>query len=145
MIVQSVQQTIRIRAKPSDVWNALVNPASLERWMSGARVDASCEPGSPITFTGMLHGRPYHDRGTVLRCDPERLLRFNHWSVLSHLPDSEPTRTIISFTLTPEGAETDLEVKHDNLRGKAAYGHARFFWRNALPEIRSIAEGAAGR
>jgi uncharacterized protein YndB with AHSA1/START domain len=142
MMAQSVQQAIRIRAKPPGVWHAIVDPASLLRWMGGARVEATWEPGTGITFTGTLHGHPYRDRGTVLACVPEQVLRYDHWSALSHLPDSSETRTVITFTLTPEGEETNLEVTHDNLRGKAASGHARFFWRNALPDIKKIAEGA---
>jgi hypothetical protein len=68
------------------------------------------------------------------------MLRYNHWSVLSHVPDSEATRTVVTLILTPADEETDVEVIHDNLRGKAAFGHARFFWRNALVDIRSIVE-----
>jgi hypothetical protein len=75
-------------------------------------------------LTGELHVHPYRDRGTVLACEPERLLRYNHWSALSRRDDSEKTRSVITLTLIPEGDETTLEVRHDNLQGKAAFGHA---------------------
>ncbi len=85
-----------------------------------------------------MHSRPYQARGTVLACEPERRLRYNHWSALSRLRDSEEARTVI--TLQPNGDETDLEVCHDNLASYAAFGHARFFWRNALQDLKGIAE-----
>jgi uncharacterized protein YndB with AHSA1/START domain len=131
MTVQSVQHTTRIHAKPSVVWNTLVDAAKIAQWMGGAQVEATWQPGSAIAFTGELHGHPYRDRGTVLAYEPERLLRYNHWSVLSPRDDSEKARTVITLALTPKGDETTLDVRHDNLPGKAALGHARFFWRNA--------------
>jgi hypothetical protein len=111
--------------------------------MGGVTQKSTWEPGSAITFTHTSAGRVHDDRGTVLAFEPERLLRYNHWSALSHLPDSETTRTVITLALTPMRGETDLAVTHDNLRGKAALGHARFFWRNALADIKALAESVA--
>jgi uncharacterized protein YndB with AHSA1/START domain len=139
-MTRSMQQSIRIRSKASAVWAAIVDPATIERWMRGVQVESTWEPGSAITFAHTSQGHAYEDRGTVLAFEPERLLRYNHWSVLSHLPDSEAARTVVTLILTPAGDETDVEVTHDNLRGKAAFGHARFFWRNALVDIRNIVE-----
>jgi uncharacterized protein YndB with AHSA1/START domain len=139
-MTHSVQQSIRIQAKASAVWAAVVDPGTMTRWMRGVQVKSTWEPGSAITFAHTSRGQAYEDRGTVLAFEPERLLRYNHWSVLSHLPDSGSTRTVITLELTPAGEETDLAVAHDNLRGKAAFGHARFFWRNALADIRTIVE-----
>ena len=110
--------------------------------MRDVRLESTWVPGSVIRFAHTSRGTTYEDRGTVLAFQPERLLRYNHWSVLSHLPDTENTRTVITLTLTPAGDETDLEVTHDNLQGKAAIGHARFFWRNALVDVKDIAESA---
>jgi uncharacterized protein YndB with AHSA1/START domain len=140
MTPQSVQHSVRIRATPMAVWDALVDAAKIARWMGGARVETTWQPGSAISIIGELHGHPYQDRGTVLACEPERLLRYNHWSVLNRREDSAETRTILTFRLTPDGNETQLDVKHDNLRGKAAFGHARFFWRYALNDVKEIAE-----
>src|SRR5258706_8265770 len=89
MTSRSVHVSIRIRARPSVVWKALLEPTKLARWMSGAQVESTWEPGSAITFTGTLNGHPFRDRGTVLACEPERILRYNHWSFLSRLADSD--------------------------------------------------------
>jgi uncharacterized protein YndB with AHSA1/START domain len=139
-MTRSVQDSIRIRAKPRTVWATLVDPNRIVRWMGGAHVESTWRPGSAIALTGTFHGRSYEDRGTVLACEPERRLRYNHWSALSRLPDSEDTRTVITLTLQADGDETDLEVRHDNLAGHAAFGHARFFWRNALHDLKRVAE-----
>jgi uncharacterized protein YndB with AHSA1/START domain len=139
-MAKSVQHSIRIRAKPSAVWATLIDLAKIARWMGGAHVESTWQPGGAISFTGTLHGRPYQDRGTVLACEPEQLLRYSHWSALSRLPDSADTRTVITLRLQANGDETDLEVCHDNLASDVAFGHARFFWRNALQDLKRIAE-----
>jgi uncharacterized protein YndB with AHSA1/START domain len=132
MTSRSVQLSIRIRATPSVVWATLLDASKIARWMGGAHVESTWQPGSAITFTGTLNNRPYQDRGTVLVCEPERELRYNHWSSWSRRVDSEETRTVIT-----------LEVQHDNLTSEKTFGHARFFWRNALADVKNISEGAA--
>jgi uncharacterized protein YndB with AHSA1/START domain len=144
MTSRSVQLSIRIRATPSVVWATLLDASKIARWMGGAHVESTWQPGSAITFTGTLNNRPYQDRGTVLVCEPERELRYNHWSSWSRRVDSEETRTVITLTVTAEDdAETVLEVQHDNLTSEKTFGHARFFWRNALADVKNISEGAA--
>jgi hypothetical protein len=105
----------------------------------GTDVKSVWRPGSEISFTGILHGHAYRGKRTILACDVERLLRYDHWSSVSGR-DSTRTRTVATLTLTPEGPDTRLEVRHDNLAGMAAFGHARFFWRNALQDVKSIVE-----
>jgi uncharacterized protein YndB with AHSA1/START domain len=78
MATPSVQLSIRIRAKPGLVWNTLTDATKIAQWMGGTHVESTWEPGSAISFTGTLHGHPQNDRGTVLACDSERLLRYNH-------------------------------------------------------------------
>jgi uncharacterized protein YndB with AHSA1/START domain len=139
-MARSVQHSILIRAKPSVVWATLIDPVKIARWMGGAHVESTWRPGAAICFKGTLHGRPYQDRGTVLACEPERLLRYNHWSALSRLPDSEHTLTVITLRLQRDSDETDLEVRRDNLASYSAVGHARFFWNNALHDLKRVAE-----
>ena len=80
---------------------------------------------------------------TVFICEPERVQRYNHWSSWSRRTDSDETRSVMTLTLTPEGdSETQLEVQHDNLTSDETFGHARFFWRNALNHVKNIAESA---
>jgi hypothetical protein len=35
-----------------------------------------------------------------------------------------------------------LELQHDNLTSDETFGHARFFWRNALNDVKDFAESA---
>lgn len=95
-MTRSVQRSIRIRAQPSVVWTAPVEPTKIARWMGDAHVESTWLPGSAMTFKGTFQGRPYRDRRTDLACEPKRVLRYNHWSILSRPADSEETLTDVS-------------------------------------------------
>ena len=79
-----------IDASAADVWDAFVNPATAKAYFFGAEVRSDWQPGSPITFTGAFNGRSYHEKGTILQCQPQRLLKYSHWSDLEQLPDPCP-------------------------------------------------------
>jgi len=87
-----------IEASGADVWDALVNPATAKAYFFGAEVHSDWKEGSPITFTGEFNGNSYHEKGTILQCQPQRLLQYSHWSDLEQLPDlpenysSQPSR-----------------------------------------------------
>jgi uncharacterized protein YndB with AHSA1/START domain len=79
--------SIAIDASSEDVWDALVNPAKARKYFFGAKVHSDWKEGGPITFTGEFNGNSYHEKGTILQCQPERLLQYSHWSDLEQLPD----------------------------------------------------------
>jgi hypothetical protein len=72
--------------------------ASEEHWLTDARRgdEARCffgveiqtdRTGSSLVHTGEWQGKPYEDKGTIVRFEPEELLVHTHWSPLSGLPD----------------------------------------------------------
>jgi len=79
--------SIAIEASGTDVWDALVNPATAKEYFFGAKVHSDWKEGSPITFTGEFNGNAYNEKGTILQYRPERLLQYSHWSDLEQLPD----------------------------------------------------------
>src|SRR5215212_4873162 len=72
--------SIAIEASSADIWDALVNPATAKAYFFGAEVHSDWKEGSPITFTGEFNDTSYHEKGTILRCQPQRLLQYSHWS-----------------------------------------------------------------
>lgn len=80
-----------IEASGADVWDALVNPATAKAYFFGAEVHSNWKEGSPITFTGEFNVNSYHEKGTILQCQPQRLLQYSHWSDLEQLPDLQRT------------------------------------------------------
>ncbi|MDP2345714.1 MAG: SRPBCC domain-containing protein [Deltaproteobacteria bacterium] len=81
---------IIINAAPSCVWEALTNPGQVKQWMGepemGVELETSWVVGAPILVSGFHHTR-FENKGTVLRFEPPKLLRYTHLSSLSRLVD----------------------------------------------------------
>jgi uncharacterized protein YndB with AHSA1/START domain len=59
-----------IDAPVAKVWRALVTPALIKRYMFGATVESTWKEGGEITWKGEWKGKPYEDKGVILRQDP---------------------------------------------------------------------------
>jgi hypothetical protein len=108
--------------------------------MSGSRVQATWEPGSPISFVNTFNHKVYQGRGTVLAVEPGKLLKYSQWNRISHLVDSPENRTVIRLDLELIGEKTRLSVRHDHFSSDAEYRHANFFWGFALTYIKNLVE-----
>lgn len=71
---------VTIEAPRSKVWDGLVNPEIIERYMMGARVESEWREGSAITWKGQWKGKPFEDRGTILEITPGQHLKYSHTS-----------------------------------------------------------------
>lgn len=141
---EDFEQTIEIAAPPSEVWRTITDPERIVRWMNRARVESSWQVGSEIALLVELEGHTYRDRGTILAVEPERLLRFEHWSAVSRVPDTPETRTVMSYALAAAPIGTRLTFRHERLRTGTNAKHARFFWSVALLVLKDVAEGREG-
>ena len=132
--------SVVIKGSSSDVWDALVNPATARQYFFGAKVDTDWKEGSPITFTGEFNGNAYHEKGTVLQCEPERLLQYSHWSDLEQLPDRPENYRNWTFRVAPEGAGVLLSVTEDNIPDDFKRLRSDEFWSGVLATIKEIVE-----
>ena len=137
----AVTSSVLIAATPERVWTALAEPEQTERWLGGPRLEFG-QVGEPVRFSGLFQGKPYRDRGALLALGPSALLRYDHWSAISLVPDTPEHRTLITFTLAPEGDGTRLTVTHERLEPGTNFKHARFFWGTAVLVLKDIVEGA---
>ncbi|MBS1910631.1 MAG: SRPBCC domain-containing protein [Bacteroidetes bacterium] len=142
--VPVVETAIEISAPASDVWRALTEPDRTALWMGGTCLESAWEPGSAITYTGVLHEKMNRDRGTVLAVDRERLLTYSYWTEVSELPDLPEHRTVITLCLERIGGGTRLSVRHEGFHDEVAYKHGRFFWGVALAVMKRLLEGERG-
>jgi uncharacterized protein YndB with AHSA1/START domain len=136
---RAVSHSITIDAPVAAVWRWLTTSALVERWLSDGvvQVHGDWRAGSTFRFSGNWLGTDYEDRGTVQRCETERLLEYTHWSALAGFPDRPAYHSVITFVLAPAGERTTLTVTHGHLRTKAMLGHARFHWYLALVRLRN--------
>lgn len=137
-----VDKSVRIRAPIEEVWRALVDPDMTARWLGGARVESTWEVGTAITFTGTLQGKDFRDSGTILAIEPGKILRYNHWSRFSRLPDAAESRSVITLRLESTNGETCLSVKHEHPPVDPMSKHSDYFWGVALEVLKGLVQGS---
>lgn len=132
--------SIEIAASSIDVWDALVTPALAKEYFFGADVHSDWKEGSPITFTGAFNGSSYHEKGTILQCQPGRLLQYSHWSDLERLPDLPENYRNWTFRIEPAGPHAVLSVTEDNIPDETKRARSDEFWSGVLTAIKRVVE-----
>ena len=99
-----IERTVRLARPPADVWPALTTADGLSAWF-GDQATIDLHPGgaASMTFAG----------GTTVEMRVERVEEPNVFAYtwrLPNLPDDDPRRTYVEFTLEPDGAGTVLRV-----------------------------------
>jgi uncharacterized protein YndB with AHSA1/START domain len=132
--------SIGIDASSAVVWNALVNPATIEKYFFGAKVVSDWKQGSPITFTGEFNGNSYHEKGTILQYQPEKVLQYSHWSDLEQLPDLQEHYRNWTFRIESGSPNVVLSVIEDNIPDETKRVRSDEFWSGVLTTIKAIVE-----
>lgn len=138
---RGVQRSVLIAADPAEVWRVMFAPETAPGWMGGFRVASSWEVGGPFALHGMVNGAAHEDAGTLLACEPGKLLRYAHWSGLWRVPDTPENHAVMTFRLDPEGDATRVSITHDLPVVLAIAQHSDFFWRVGLEQLRRLVEG----
>ena len=126
---QTISFEFDLQHPPRKVWRALTDPALLAEWLLPV-IDHQLEPEAGFTF--MAPPQPGWD-GIVdcryIEIEPHSKLRFT-WVVGDPQTDFY-IDTVVTFTLTPTGAGTRLNLEQSGFKPdqKRAFGGARYGWR----------------
>jgi uncharacterized protein YndB with AHSA1/START domain len=129
-----------VQAPPSRVWNALTDPAEIEKYMFGSHVVTDWEPGGSIVWKGEYEGKPYEDRGEILEVVPERRLRMTHFSPLSGADDVPENYHTLTYELEGRNGTTLVSLSQDNNSSPEAAEHSRANWEKMLSGLKSVVE-----
>ena len=132
-----------IHSSKDRVWDALVEPEAIKHYMFGADVESEWREGSPITWTGEMKGRRYQDKGMILRLQPERTLRYSHFSPQSGQADRAENYHIVTIHLSGEGDQTEVTLSQDNNPDEKARKESENNWRTMLDGLKKFVEGSA--
>ncbi|HXJ48923.1 MAG TPA: SRPBCC family protein, partial [Candidatus Acidoferrum sp.] len=105
---------VTINAPRADVWDALTNPEKVKKYMHGTEMSTDWKEGSPITWTGEWKGKPYQDKGEVLEIEPERVLKYTHWSPMGGSEDTPENYHTVTYELAGSDGTTTLTLRQDN-------------------------------
>jgi uncharacterized protein YndB with AHSA1/START domain len=130
-----------IKARPSKVWKALTDPGSMKQYMSGAEITTDWKIGSPIIWKGVLQGKKYENKGTVLNVIPEELLEYTYWSDISKHADIPENYARIRCRLTKDEGGTMLAVNvQDREIREEARKHLEWGWKTTISSLKRFLE-----
>jgi uncharacterized protein YndB with AHSA1/START domain len=139
MTGHTVTATVEISASPSQVWHALTDPDLIRQYFFGTEVDATWEPGTPITWTGEYNGKSYEDKGEVVEVVPDEHLVLTHFSPLSGQEDRPENYHRLDYRLEKSGEVTTLTLEQDNAPAESVE-EFRTTWETMLGNLRELVE-----
>lgn len=140
-LVAKVSATVE--APVAKVWDALVTPEMIRRYMFGTTVMSGWREGSPIVWKGEWKGKPYEDKGVIRHLEPCRMLQYTHYSPLSGLPDVPENYHTITVSLSEQDGRTLVSLAQDKNQTEEAREHSEKNWKAMLDGLKKVLEGHA--
>ena len=138
-----IERTVHLTQSPERVWQALTTAEGLGTWFGhGAEVDLRVGGLVKLTWNS-------GDRATLTieRLEPPHVFGYT-WG-LQGLPETDPRRTYVEFTLEPTGRGTVLTMVESGFAQlsddghKAAYSGNTEGWTHELDELVAYLDGQA--
>ncbi|HEX7594139.1 MAG TPA: SRPBCC domain-containing protein [Anaerolineae bacterium] len=131
--MSDIKQTYEIAAAPAEVWRALTDPRIIEEW-SGARANFPLEVGAAYAlWDGTIGGE---------------IVEIVHGQKLAQTwkpQDWTRTDSVVTFTLTPRGNGTRVDLLHVNVEESDYDGTTEGWDIYYLGAIKRMFEASAGK
>lgn len=131
---------ILIGAPIEKVWDALVNPEIIKKYMFGTTVISDWTEGSKIIWQGEWKGKPYEDKGTILKIVPGRQLQYSHFSPLTGLEDTPENYHTVTVNLSEGEKQTRVALSQDNNATEKEKEHSESNWKMMLTGLKELLE-----
>jgi uncharacterized protein YndB with AHSA1/START domain len=136
--IAKAQTTINVTS--DKVWNALVDPEIIKKYMFGTTVISDWKEGSKIIWKGEWEGKSYEDKGKILRLEPNKELQYSHFSPLSGLDDKPENYHIVTIELTENDKQTIVTLAQDNNADEKTKDHSEKNWKMMLASLKKLLE-----
>ena len=131
-----IERTVRIERPAQRVWDAITTAEGLGTWFGNQAAEVDLRVGGTARLAW--------DSGdtatlTIQRLEPTTVFGYT-WSI-SGLPEQDPRRTYVEFTLVPDGDATDLTVVETGFAQLTPDEHGPAFggnvqgWHSELDEL----------
>lgn len=127
-----------IDAPTSAVWNALTDSETISKFMWGTHAQSDWKVGSPLTFEGVWEGKPYHEKGTILEIQKEKLMKYSY--LTAGVDDVPENYAIITYELSAENGKTKMAVTQEGAKDRKSLEHSREGWKSILGNLKNVVE-----
>jgi uncharacterized protein YndB with AHSA1/START domain len=132
----ALEQTLRIAARPETVWRYWTDPERMVEWW-GAAAELDPRPGG--AYVVEMGGDGPVMRGEYVELVPHERIVFSFgWDRNEGSPTVAPGSTLVEVTLTADGDDTVLLLRHTGLPVAAREEHAGG-WGHFLPLLATAA------
>jgi uncharacterized protein YndB with AHSA1/START domain len=139
-----IERTLRLSHPPERVWQALTTAEGLGTWF-GHRAEIDLRVGGAATLTWNSGDTAAL---TIERLEPPRVFGYS-WAIHG-LPEDDPRRTYVEFTLEPTSTGTTLSVVETGFAQVSdPAGHQKAYtgncdgWTHELDELVAYLDGQA--
>ena len=138
-----IERTVELAHPPDKVWAALTTADGLGAWF-GNEATIDLRPGGAARMTWIQEGFTAQMR--VERVEEPTVFGFT-WGIFG-LPEEDPRRTYVEFTLEPAGAGTRLTVVESGFSQLAEDAHTKAYdgntdgWAKELGELAAYLDAA---
>ncbi len=136
-----IERTVRIDRPLARVWTAITTAEGLGTWFGdSAEIDLRVGGTAKLTWKGGESARL-----RIERLEPQTIFGYT-WGIYG-LPDQDPRRTYVEFTLTPDGGGTTVTVVETGFAQLEPDAHDKAFsgntkgWAQELDELVAYLHG----
>lgn len=137
----SVTKTIEINADAARVWDALTNPELIKQYLFGTETLTDWQVGSEIISQGSWEGKPYRDKGEIVKASPKQTLQYTYWSGFSGLEDKKENYSLVTYNLQEKDGATVLLFTQEGFANEQARNHSDKSWDMVLNKMKELVEG----
>jgi uncharacterized protein YndB with AHSA1/START domain len=134
---------ITIEGSVSQVWDALINPDKIKRYMFGAEAVSDWKVGSPIVWKGEWKGKPFQDKGRILEIQQGKRLRYSHFSPLSGEPDRPESYHTVTIQVEGVDGHVHVDLSQDNAGSEQGREESNRNWSMMLQGLKKTVEASA--
>jgi uncharacterized protein YndB with AHSA1/START domain len=139
-----IERTVELAHPPAKVWAALTTAEGLGKWFGTSGAEIELRPGGSAWMRWDEEGFTADMR--VERVEEPRVFGYT-WHIYG-LPEDDPRRTYVEFTLEPSGAGTRLTVVESGFAQLSEDGYRKAFdgntegWAQELGELADYLDAA---
>ncbi len=134
------KESVIIKVSVTEVWDALINPEMIKKYLFGTQAVSDWKEGSMIFYRGVWEGKTYEDKGKIIKIVPEKILETTYWSSLSGLADIPENYKNVTYELKKKKDGIELTVSQDNNSTIEEKNHSAENWKMVLNKIKELLE-----